>query len=151
MKEEKEGRWRSEEVKEKHNTCCWHNLRFKSECLWNECCSLSSFALLPPSFMYVFFPPRVLLDDAKKLPQPPELCVAHQVRPSECTLMCDFPSICRPKWIGTSAIIFCHYSFRARHCAEIQTILAEWRKKKKIEKKVGGEKKRVKLLWLWQL
>lgn len=136
-----EVRWRSVEVKEKH-TCCWQNCRVKCECLWNVL-SLLLLSSLPLFCVWFFFlPPRVLLDGAKKLPRPPELCVAHQVRPSERTLMCDFPSTCRPKWIGTNAIIFCHYSFWARHCAEIQTILAVWSKKKKNTQKTGRERER---------
>lgn len=118
----------------------------------NVCEMFSLFFCSPPSLFVcvrvcVFYLPLVLSDSAKKLPRPPELCVAHQIRPSERTLMCDFPSTCCPKWICTSAIIFCHYSFWARHCAEIQTILAVWCKKKNREK---GERKSVKLVGLWQ-
>jgi len=92
-------------------------------------CYFSSFALLPSPF-------SMLLDGAKKLPRP-ALCS------SERTLMCDFPSTCHPKWIGTSTIIFCHYSFRSRHCAEIQTILAvQYEARKEISENKGSERER---------
>lgn len=100
----------------------------------------SSLARLAPSFFSCFYLSRALLESAKELPWPPELCVAHQVQPSERTLMCYFPSTFCPKWICTSAIIFCHYSFRARHCEDVQTILAALRKKQKKKKKRRRER-----------
>uniref|UniRef100_A0A672JHM9 Uncharacterized protein n=1 Tax=Salarias fasciatus TaxID=181472 RepID=A0A672JHM9_SALFA len=104
----------------------------------------SAFICSSPAVFQLCFsssPPRVLSHGARNLPRPPELCAALDVqrRAQEAALMHDFPSAPRPTWTGTSAIIFCHYSFQSRRRAEIQTILAEWRARNKWGKKGGGE------------
>ena len=142
--------WRRNEVTEKH-TCCWQNCSVRSECLSivPSPLSLPSLPLLGCVCVCVCGCVCVVfcLSCPRNHPGLTELCVAHQVRLSERTLMCDFPSTYRPKWIGTSAIIFCHYSFQARHCVEIQTILAVWSKKRGRKKRGRKREKRVRL---WQ-
>lgn len=118
--ERKEGRRTSEEVTEKHLAID------KSD---RETVLSLLFALHPASLCFSS-PPS---GRSRTVPRNcPGLLssVLHLMCNAEHTLMCDFPSTCRPKWIGTSAIIFCHYSFQARLCAEIQTILAARGKKR---------------------
>lgn len=138
VKEKNRG-WMSEEVKEKHNTLLLTKLQGdKSECeiISPFFCSLCVFFFSSSGAFWMV--PR----NCPGLPS----SVLHIKCNTELTLMCDFPSTCRPKWICTSTIIFCHYSFWVRHCAEIQTILAGWHKKMWRKMK----RKRVKLVWLWQ-